>query len=132
MVSGAIASTAHVLLILENASVRLEQRDRDVMKVSSMISLSLEKDLINGCLFIIFVACPQGYFGQNCSQSCGCHGNSSCDPVTGRCHCRCEHNATCDNVTGSCVCAPGWIGETCEKSKHFIQTTSIIPLTVPH
>lgn len=112
MVSSVIASTAHALLIPENASVRLEEWDRDVIKVSFRISLSFRNDHSNGCLLIIFVVCPHGYFGQNCSQLCGCHGNLSCDPETGKCHCRCKHNATCDQVTAFCVCAPGWIGET--------------------
>lgn len=39
VVSGAIASTAHVLLIPENASVRLEQRERDVMKLAPKVTL---------------------------------------------------------------------------------------------
>lgn len=38
-------------------------------------------------MYTISLGCPHGYFGQNCSQSCGCHGNSSCGAVMGRCHC---------------------------------------------
>lgn len=39
MVSSVIASTAHALLIPENASVRLEEWDRDVIKLVPMVTL---------------------------------------------------------------------------------------------
>ncbi|GBP52830.1 Protein draper [Eumeta japonica] len=42
--------------------------------------------------------CPEGYYGDQCSESCPCSNNSSCDASTGR-----------------CVCAAGWTGERCEQ-----------------
>lgn len=34
-----------------------------------------------------FTACPEGYFGKNCSFSCKCKNGASCDPVSGTCRC---------------------------------------------
>ena len=50
-----------------------------------------------------FIACPGGYFGDNCLFACSC-----------------KNNATCDRVTGHCNCTePGWSGSFCDKSKLF-------------
>lgn len=47
------------------------------------------------CFF--FTACPHGWYGANCQQLCVCHGQ-----------------ATCDSVTGECRCPQGWMGIACE------------------
>lgn len=43
-------------------------------------------------------ACPQGRFGEGCSQVCSC-----------------SNNATCDHITGRCLCTAGWMGPTCQQ-----------------
>lgn len=42
-------------------------------------------------------ACPEGWFGRNCSLSC-----------------KCKNGGVCDLVTGSCRCPPGVSGEQCQ------------------
>ncbi|XP_066283033.1 uncharacterized protein [Branchiostoma lanceolatum] len=98
--------------------------------------------------------CSPGTFGLNCSMSCYCQNNASCDLANGSCictegywgdfcqkvqvcppgrhgdkceyicspgtfglncsmSCYCQNNATCDAVNGSCICADGQSGEFC-------------------
>lgn len=50
-------------------------------------------------------ACPVGYFGQDCYETCV--NSYTCDG--------------CNNVSGSCDygCRPHWIGHFCQKSIFF-------------
>lgn len=43
-------------------------------------------------------ACQESSYGENCSQTCNCF-----------------NNATCDHVSGRCLCAAGWTGPTCQQ-----------------
>lgn len=49
-----------------------------------------------------FLACREGWYGDNCSQQCVGH---------------CRDNSTCNHVTGQCDkgCAAGWTGIFCNK-----------------
>ncbi|XP_062576188.1 multiple epidermal growth factor-like domains protein 6, partial [Saccostrea cucullata] len=47
------------------------------------------------CDIVADCECPKGFYGRNCSQSCG----------------HCANDVTCDKVTGACLsgyCEPGW------------------------
>uniref|UniRef100_A0A3Q3B9L4 Platelet endothelial aggregation receptor 1 n=1 Tax=Kryptolebias marmoratus TaxID=37003 RepID=A0A3Q3B9L4_KRYMA len=83
--------------------------------------------------------CPDGWFGQNCSEECVCHNGGKCDPITGQCQCNdgftgnrcneecaagsygpdckgvcdCANGARCFNIDGSCLCEPGFSGPRC-------------------
>ena len=67
--------------------------------------------LLNGRLLssLLFVACSPGWYGANCLQRCVCHGQ-----------------ATCDRVTGECLCPQGWTGIACElgESHHVLHPSS--------
>ncbi len=93
------------------------------------------------CFFCI-AGCPEGFYGDNCSETCQCHSNDECDFVSGNCTCEpgytgptchtpcesgyygenctslcsCEVNGTaeCDNVNGTCYCLDMWLGDDCE------------------
>ena len=52
------------------------------------------------CDFFVEAACPDGYYGLDCSSTCSC-GNG----------------AKCDHVTGDCSCPPGWVGDNCNERK---------------
>ena len=92
-------------------------------------------------LVFVFVACPAGSYGLQCSETCQCV-NGKCDHIDGSCSCdngwrgvlcdqpcigtygkdckemcQCMNGATCDHVTGACTCAPGYRGTTCDASK---------------
>ena len=44
-------------------------------------------------------ACPEGTFGDGCTQTCDCPG---------------QHVQSCDNVDGTCRCKAGWDGSSCD------------------
>uniref|UniRef100_A0A4W5RH13 EGF-like domain-containing protein n=1 Tax=Hucho hucho TaxID=62062 RepID=A0A4W5RH13_9TELE len=46
--------------------------------------------------YLFLAACQAGFYGESCSQTCGCHNNGSCYPGSGQ-----------------CVCTPGWTGPRC-------------------
>ena len=48
------------------------------------------------------VACPEGLWGERCSEQCLCENGGDCDPINGSCN---------------CTTAPGWIGEYCNIGK---------------
>lgn len=56
-----------------------------------------------------FAACPCGWYGANCLQRCLCHGQATCDPVSGQCQ-----------------CPQGWTGTACElgESHHLLHPSS--------
>lgn len=43
-------------------------------------------------------SCAPGTYGQDCTETCVCHNNGTCDPVS-----------------GTCICSSGWKGTTCEE-----------------
>ena len=55
--------------------------------------------------------CPDGFWGENCNNTCSCPSRSLCDPVTGGCFCpaglrgrKCRRS-----------CAPGYYGVDCRQ-----------------
>ena len=50
--------------------------------------------------FTIGIDCPEGFYGEDCSEEC-----------------ECQNGASCDDLTGQCNCTAGWMGETCNESK---------------
>ena len=50
------------------------------------------------CFCFRFSVCPEGNWGDNCTQTCSC--------VT-------ANTRTCDGVTGTCDCLDGWTGGSC-------------------
>lgn len=65
-------------------------------------------------LFFSLTACPEGYFGKNCSFACKCKNGASCDPVS-----------------GSCRCPPGVRGDLCQDGEmlHLFQTRLCVVLS---
>ena len=57
--------------------------------------------------FYFHLECTNGYYGQNCSNSC----SSNCRKQYGK--------TTCDPVNGECLqnCKDGWQGPLCDKGK---------------
>ena len=57
--------------------------------------------------YSILAVCDHGYYGMNCSDTCG--------------HCV-NGNTTCDIATGQCPdgCSAGWKGETCNSGKFIL------------
>ena len=45
-------------------------------------------------------ACPEGTFGDGCTQTCDCPG---------------QHVQSCDHVDGTCRCKAGWGGSSCDE-----------------
>ncbi|XP_070174635.1 fibropellin-1-like [Littorina saxatilis] len=43
--------------------------------------------------------CPEGQFGQNCSNTCNCNSTNT---------------ESCDRMNGTCYCKAGWEGVTCD------------------
>ncbi|XP_029468294.1 scavenger receptor class F member 1 isoform X2 [Rhinatrema bivittatum] len=72
--------------------------------------------------------CPDQYWGPDCKESCLCHPNGRCDPLTGQCRCQgnrwgplckfpciCGSHGHCNPLTGSCQCEAGWWSANCKK-----------------
>lgn len=51
-------------------------------------------------LYVMYnhAACPDGTYGEDCSNACTCNTQNS---------------VSCDHVTGACSCSEGWSGTTC-------------------
>ncbi|VDO45390.1 unnamed protein product, partial [Onchocerca flexuosa] len=87
-----------------------------------------------------FLACPAGFYGWYCSQSCDCQNGATCDPDNGQCRClsgyfgkQCEQSCAnntygphcqlncdcgkfqCDPETGKCDCPLGLHGPKCKQ-----------------
>lgn len=45
-------------------------------------------------------ACPAGFYGEACNQSCSCRNGGICHPAS-----------------GGCLCSPGWTGPNCQEGK---------------
>lgn len=56
-------------------------------------------------------ACPDGYYGLDCANTCSC-GNG----------------AQCDHVTGDCSCPPGWVGDNCNQ-RELLENSAVKILT---
>lgn len=41
--------------------------------------------------------CPEGTYGENCSNECQCNNGAECSPESGK-----------------CLCPPGWRGQQCD------------------
>ncbi|XP_064645720.1 multiple epidermal growth factor-like domains protein 10 isoform X1 [Lineus longissimus] len=92
----------------------------------------------NGCQ-----SCPTGWYGQNCTHTCQCQVDQSCDPQSGVCAKSCEPGKAgttcndtcepqrwgeecakscdcssypCDSITGACLCGAARTGERCENA----------------
>ena len=50
-------------------------------------------------LFFLFLDCPEGNWGDNCTQTCSCNT---------------ANTRTCDIVSGTCDCLDGWTGDSCD------------------
>lgn len=88
------------------------------------------------------VGCPDGKWGEGCSNTCNCHNGGFCHSVTGECSCtqgyrgeQCQHTCdpghygadcggtcscdighSCHHVTGDCTpCTPGLYGLGCAR-----------------
>ncbi|XP_016661742.1 protein draper isoform X2 [Acyrthosiphon pisum] len=88
----------------------------------------------------IRIGCPLGKFGFDCTQTCQCQNNATCNYLNGNCSCqqgywgkycedpcppgyyghkcqnvcKCQTGAKCDPVNGACNCSPGYTGTNCE------------------
>ncbi|XP_022179655.1 protein draper-like isoform X3 [Myzus persicae] len=88
----------------------------------------------------IRIGCPLGKFGFDCSQTCQCQNNATCNYLNGNCSCqqgywgeycedlcpsgyyghkcqnvcKCQTGAKCDPLNGACNCSPGYTGTNCE------------------
>lgn len=63
-------------------------------------------DLMSVAPYFMFIECTAGYYGNNCSNTCG----------------NCANGASCNHVTGNCPgviprCRVGWKGEQCKSGK---------------
>lgn len=57
---------------------------------------------------VVRVECPEGRFGEQCSQTCGC-----------------QNGARCDHVSGRCSCTTGWTGVSCELREYLLITQHV-------
>lgn len=91
--------------------------------------------------------CPDGYFGENCTEECKCSNNVSCDHINGECakecipdnieyicnkNCSCGTNKIC-NENGICeYLQNGGIGRKITEVHNDVQlgNTMIISLTI--
>ena len=48
----------------------------------------------------MYADCPEGFYGDDCTEEC-----------------ECQNGASCDDNTGQCNCTEGWTGEPCNESK---------------
>ncbi|KAK0133702.1 Multiple epidermal growth factor-like domains protein 6 [Merluccius polli] len=48
----------------------------------------------------VFAACPQGFYGLDCQETCVC-----------------LNGGRCDHASGACSCLAGWIGPHCNRSE---------------
>ena len=55
-------------------------------------------------LTFLFLACDSGMYGKECSGTCNCSAQKSCDPIT-----------------GNCLCPPGRSGERCDEGEFLTQ-----------
>lgn len=83
---------------------------------------------------VIYIDCPEGYWGRNCSHTCDCLNDGICDQFSGACKCskgyigekcesecpdgnffglncsepcQCKNQGKCHHISGECQCAPG-------------------------
>lgn len=61
-----------------------------------------------------FVACPEGLYGENCSQPCNCKDNTTCSAVNGACRSGCPYGFT------GLSCSMGKIFQKCRFISHSI------------
>ncbi|XP_025199929.1 protein draper-like isoform X2 [Melanaphis sacchari] len=88
----------------------------------------------------IRIGCPLGKYGFDCTQTCQCQNNATCNYTNGNCSCqqgywgkycenlcpsgyyghkcqnvcKCQDNAKCDPVNGVCYCSLGYTGINCK------------------
>lgn len=63
-------------------------------------------------LFVpLLAACPAGFYGEGCNQTCSCRNDGICHPASGQ-----------------CVCTPGWTGPNCTEGE-FTQQSKVIICT---
>lgn len=63
--------------------------------------MNIRQFITHAC--IVFIACPDRFYGDNCSLSCG----------------HCMHFDPCHHISGQCLngCDPGWSGLHCVTRK---------------
>ena len=63
------------------------------------------------CVIILpcYLACPEGFYGQDCSQTCDCLNGATCSPFD-----------------GTCTCAEGYTGTRCETRKLEPTTVALL------
>ena len=54
-------------------------------------------------VFLVFPACEDGFFSDDCTKDCHCDGSEVCHKATGAC------------LGG--LCAAGWKGENCQSGE---------------
>ena len=87
-----------------------------VLKILNTFSVSKKQTYV----WYLFTACHHGYYGDDCRHSCVCHGNASCNKMTGDCNCT----------------EPGWTGIYCDVGMSYfssihIPSTSISSIWIP-
>ena len=56
----------------------------------------------------LLAACPTGFYGEECNQTCSCH-----------------NGGICHSASGQCGCMPGWTGPNCTKGE-FTQRRQVM------